>query len=176
SSGESSASDSPWSSLYSASAVTSLAGGIFVVVAVAADLVGGGEAHLVGIVPLAALHAHLTPVFEVAVVRHIHRVRHLAGDGVELVHLLAHHGLGGHQANGVGVGRIGEDLLGGALLHHTAGIHDHHVVGHLGDDAQVVGDEHDGGVDLVLQMPQQVQHLGLDGHIQGGGGLVGDDE
>ena len=39
-----------------------------------------------------------------------------------------------------------------------------------------MGDEQDGGVDPVFQVAQQVQHLGLDGHVQGGGGLIGDDQ
>ena len=71
---------------------------------------------------------------------------------------------------------IGENLLGGALLHHAAGVHDHHVVGHLGDNTQVVGDQHDGGIDLILQAAKQVQDLGLDGHVQSRGGLIGDDQ
>ena len=39
-----------------------------------------------------------------------------------------------------------------------------------------MGDQHDGGVDLILQVAQQVQNLGLDGHVQSRGGLVGDDQ
>ena len=37
-------------------------------------------------------------------------------------------------------------------------------------------DEHDGGIDAVLQVAQQVEDLGLDGHVERRGGLVGDDE
>ena len=72
--------------------------------------------------------------------------------------------------------RVGEYLVHRALLHDTPGVHDHHIVRHLGDNAQVVGDEHNGGIDLILQVTQQVQYLRLDGHIQGRGGLIGDDE
>ena len=39
-----------------------------------------------------------------------------------------------------------------------------------------MGDEKVGEAVLRLQLLQQVQHLGLDGHIQGGDGLVADDE
>ena len=74
------------------------------------------------------------------------------------------------------MGGIGEDLLHRTLLHHTTGVHDHHVVRHLCDNAQIVGDEHDGGIDLVLQVPQQIQDLGLNGHVQSRGRLIGDDQ
>ena len=39
-----------------------------------------------------------------------------------------------------------------------------------------MGDEHDGGVNAVLQVAQQVQNLGLDGHVQRGSRLVGNDD
>ena len=38
-----------------------------------------------------------------------------------------------------------------------------------------MGDKDDGRVGLALGHGQEVQDLGLDGHIQGGGGLIGDD-
>ena len=38
--------------------------------------------------------------------------------------------------------RLEQDLVDGALLHDLAGVHDDHVVDHLGDDAEVVGDQH----------------------------------
>ena len=44
------------------------------------------------------------------------------------------------------------------------------------DHAQVVGDEQIGEVEFVLQIHENVQNLGLDGHVQGGYRLVGDDE
>ena len=43
----------------------------------------------------------------------------------------------------VGVLRRVEDVVDRPLLDHAPQVHDDHVVGHLGDDAQVVGDEHD---------------------------------
>ena len=35
-----------------------------------------------------------------------------------------------------------------------------------------MGDDNDGHVQLLLQRAQQIQNLGLDGHVQSGGGLV----
>ena len=62
------------------------------------------------------------------------------------------------------------------LLDHLAQVHDHHLVGHLGDHAQVVGDEHDRHAQVALQLLHQLQDLRLGGHIQGGGRLVGDQQ
>ena len=45
-----------------------------------------------------------------------------------------------------------------------------------GHDAQVVGDKNDGGAQLFVYGPEQVQDLGLDGYIQGGGGLIRDEQ
>ena len=131
---------------------------------------------LVRVLALAALDAHLAAVAEIAIVGHVDGVRHLAGDGIEAIHALVDDRLGRHQADGVGVRGVCEDLLHRALFDHAAGIHDHNVVRHFGDDAKVVGDEHDRGVDLVLQSAQQVKDLCLNGHVQRRGGLVGDDQ
>src|SRR5262249_39239926 len=56
------------------------------------------------------------------------------------------------------------------------GIHHRHLVGHLGDHAQIVGDDDDRGVDFGLQLVDEVDDLGLDGHVEGGGRLVGDQQ
>ena len=45
------------------------------------------------------------------------------------------------QAPGVGVGGSVEQLVGAAILHRAAGVHDQYVVGDLGNDAEVVGDQ-----------------------------------
>ena len=42
--------------------------------------------------------------------------------------------------------------------------------------AQIVGHEDVGQVKFLLQLVHQVQHLGLDGHVQGGHRLIGDDQ
>jgi hypothetical protein len=68
-------------------------------------------------------------------------------------------------------------VVGGAAvgdLDRLAAVHDQHVVGHVGDHAEVVGDDDDGRAELVLQPLDQVEDLGLHGHVQGGGRLVGD--
>ncbi len=55
-------------------------------------------------------------------------------------------------------------------------VHDHDVVGQLGHHPQVVGDDDDRRVELLLQVQDQIQDLGLHGDVQGRGGLVGDEQ
>src|SRR5262249_17547381 len=45
-----------------------------------------------------------------------------------------------------------------------------------GDDGQVVRDEHDRGAQLAVQLAQELDDLRLDGHVERGGRLVGDQE
>src|SRR3712207_8916959 len=56
------------------------------------------------------------------------------------------------QAPGVGVLGGGEHLAGAALLDGLAGVHDQDVVGQFRDDAEVMRDDHDRGVELLLQV------------------------
>ena len=67
-----------------------------------------------------------------------------------------------------------EDALDRALLHDLAAVHDQHLVGDLGDDAHVVGDEHHRHAVADLQALDEVEDLGLGGDVEGGGRLVGD--
>ena len=68
---------------------------------------------------------------------------------------------------------IVEDIGGAAGLHQTPRVHDGHSVGHAGHHAQIVRDEDDAHAGLALHVAQQIQHAGLHGHVQRGGGLVG---
>ena len=69
-----------------------------------------------------------------------------------------------------------EYLLGGALFDNLAFVHHGHVVGYLGDDAEVVGDEDDADMVPLLERPQQLEDGLLHGDIECGGRLVGNDE
>ena len=64
----------------------------------------------------------------------------------------------------------------GGLLHLAAGIHDDDALGDLGHHAEVVGDQHDGRADAVLEVAHQVEDLRLDGDVERGGRLVGDQQ
>ena len=69
-----------------------------------------------------------------------------------------------------------EHLGRGALLDDLALAHDVDPVGHAAHDAEVVGDEQHGHAELALQRLQQLEDLGLDSDVEGGGRLVGDQQ
>src|SRR5882724_9068795 len=103
------------------------------------------------------------------------QIRRLARDGVEglLTAELRHRA---EQGFGIGVFWIREELPHGTVFDDLTSIHDCHFVAHLGDNTQIVGDENQGHTGFSLELFQQVQVLRLDGDIQVGGGLVGDDQ
>ena len=64
----------------------------------------------------------------------------------------------------------------GALLDDPPGVHHHHAVGDLGDDADVVRDQDDRRAELGLEPLDQLQDLGLDRDVERGRRLVGDQQ
>jgi hypothetical protein len=113
------------------------------------------------------------------------RSRHSPGDarhdsGNAAQRLVALHLAGdrdaGEQAARVGVLRVGEELGGRRALHDLAGIHDRDAVGDARHHAEVVRDEQDAEAELLLDAGQQPQDLRLDGDVERGGRLVGDEE
>ena len=62
------------------------------------------------------------------------------------------------------------------MLDDPARVHDVRVVGALGDHAEVVRDQDDRHPQPVLQAVDEVEDLGLDGDVQRGGRLVGDQQ
>ena len=75
---------------------------------------------------------------------------------------------------GIGVYRVIEQVIDIRIFDHLSRIHDRHVLGHLGDDSEVVGDKKNGCTDLSFQLVDQVKNLGLNRHIQGSGWFVSD--
>ena len=65
-----------------------------------------------------------------------------------------------------GARRIGFDLLAGVL-------HDH-AIRRLGDDAHVVGDQHQRHAGAVLEVQQKIEDLRLHGDVERRGRFVGD--
>ncbi|MNV35668.1 hypothetical protein D3C71_1271200 [compost metagenome] len=59
-------------------------------------------------------------------------------------------------------------------FHRATEVHHHHVIGNVLHHRQVVGDEHVGGVELLLQVHEQVQHLCLNRYVQRRGRLIRD--
>ena len=80
------------------------------------------------------------------------------------------------QRLGVGMVRRVEDLRHRSRLDDPSGIHHRELVAHLGDDAEIVGDEDQREAVLALQVAQQVEVLRLDRQVEAGGRLVGDQQ
>src|SRR5947208_12689898 len=72
--------------------------------------------------------------------------------------------------------RAFEQAVDTGLFHHLAGIHDDDALRGLGDDAHRMGDQHDRHAEAFLHVLQQIENLRLDGDVERGGRLVGDDE
>ena len=87
---------------------------------------------------------------ELAPLRKIGRVRHQALDGLETLGVLVQRGDRVEQPLGIGVGGVVKDVLQGAILHNFSRIHNGYLVAGLGHDAQIVGNEDHGGVELPL--------------------------
>ena len=103
-------------------------------------------------------------------------IGHQTGDGLQTILAVLDVGQGVEQTLGIGVSGVAEYVGQRAPLHDAAGVHDRHLVTDLGNDAQIVGDHDHRGAVLGLQVLHQLQHLCLNGHIQCGGGLVGDED
>ena len=71
---------------------------------------------------------------------------------------------------------VGEDAGGGAGLDDLAGLHHGDAVGDAADDAEVVGDEEHAHALGLLHLGEEVEDAGLDGDVERGGGLVGDQD
>ena len=72
--------------------------------------------------------------------------------------------------------RRGEQARGGARLDDLAGAHDGYPASHLAHHGKIVRDEQHSQPVLLLQLLEQLKHLGLHGDIQSGGWLVGDQQ
>src|SRR5439155_18826660 len=69
-----------------------------------------------------------------------------------------------------------EELVDLALLDDLARVHDRHAVCHPSYDPNVVADVQDGGVELVLQVCDQIQDASFGGDVKGGRGLIHDEQ
>ena len=134
------------------------------------------DVHALGRLADADLHRRVAARGKRAALGEVEKVDGGAGDGLELLAHGVERGDGAQKALGVLVLGVVEDLVGGAALAVRASVHDHDLVAHLGDDAQVVGDHDDGHAELLLELLHELEDLGLDGDVEGRGGLVGDQD
>ena len=81
-----------------------------------------------------------------------------------------------YQAATVGFFRVVEKLIHRRPLDNLAAVHHRHLVGGIADHAHIVGNQQHRQLARVGQFANQLQHLLLDGDVQRGGGLVGDQD
>src|SRR5687768_13279859 len=72
--------------------------------------------------------------------------------------------------------RMIEYAAGRPFLDDAAEIHDRHAVGGVAHDIEIMSDDHDGQAQPVLQIVDEIEDLALDGDIEPGRRLIGDDE
>ena len=80
------------------------------------------------------------------------------------------------QRAGVGVARVAENRFAIALLDDPPQVHDRDAVAQVPHDGQVVRDEHDRQAEAAAQVLEEPEDRGLDGDVERGDGLVGDDD
>ena len=102
--------------------------------------------------------------------------RNLAGNGGEVARVAIDARNRSQQQLGIGMGRAGEELVHRRDLDDLAGIHRGDAVGDRGDDAEVVGDEDHRHAVGRLELGEEREHLGLDGHVERRRRLVGEQQ
>ena len=102
------------------------------------------------------------------------QVRRRAGDPREHAARAVQAGERAEQPAGVGMGGAAAQLVGRRGLDDLPGVHDHHPVGDLQQQRQVVGDEEDREAQPLLELEDLAQDLALDHDVQPRGGLVHD--
>ncbi len=90
--------------------------------------------------------------------------------------ITADFGGGFEQAAGVWVLRLPGDLAGGSRFNDFSAIHYRDAGGEIANHGHGVRDEQIGQSELALQLSQQIDDLRSDAYVEGGDGLVGDDE
>ncbi len=80
------------------------------------------------------------------------------------------------KSTGVGVLGGAENFFNGALLDEFSFEHNQNTIRKIGDNTEVVGDKEDGHAELISEIAKEVENLGLDGDIEGGGGFIGDEK
>ena len=114
---------------------------------------------------------------ECAARRQVRQVGRQAGDGLQRVAprlVEARHAL--EQPDRVRVVRMLEEGLGRAAFDDAPGVHDQDALAHAGHHAEVVGDHDHRRLVLARELLEQAQDLRLDGHVQRGRRLVGEQQ
>ena len=106
----------------------------------------------------------------------LRRCRWLAVDGHQPAVHRVDAGNAAQQADGVGMARLPEDLLHPTRFDDAPAVHHSDLVRHFRHHTEVMRDQDHRGAGVGLSLCQHRQHLGLHGHVERGGGFVGNDE
>ena len=82
----------------------------------------------------------------------------------------------GQQTFGVRMGRRVIEVTPFGVLDHLAGVHHRDMVSQPGNYSEVVSDHYHGHAQFCLEALYELDYLGLHGHVEGRGGLVGDEQ
>jgi len=82
----------------------------------------------------------------------------------------------GEEAFGVGMAGTDEDVAGWTLFDDAAGVENGEAGSDLGDNSEIVSDEKKSEAELALEAGEEIEDLFLDGDVEGGGGLVGNEQ
>ena len=82
----------------------------------------------------------------------------------------------GEQSARIGVGSLSEDFSCRAVFDHSAAVHHQHAIHMAGDHAEVMRNEDQAHRALAHEFPNQLQDLACHGHVQRGGGLIGNQQ
>ena len=151
--------------------------GAFRLAQVAADEVAVGDARPARRLGAAAVEGVLAAVGEAAA----GETRPMSGGTWPGITASSRAALAGRRQRGEQLARVrmlrrAEESIARRDLDDLPGVHDRDAVRHAGDDAEIVGDQQDRHPALRLQRAQEVEHLRLDGDVERGRRLVGDEQ
>src|SRR6266481_5788190 len=125
----------------------------------------------------ASLYGKPASLPEGAPCRQVHQVRRLSLYRVQLLGPgQVEPGDGVQQPHCIGVAGVPIDISGRPPLNDFAGIHNVDPIGVAGHHPQVVRNDKKGNSVLPAEILHQIQYLGLNGDVQGGGRLIGYDQ
>ena len=102
--------------------------------------------------------------------------RHRAGDLYQPVCFLRQGRDRAHEASGIGMQRLGNDFAHGPDLGHPPSVQNGDPVRSLGNNAHVMGNQHDRRAPFGADILEHFDDLRLHRHVQRGRRLVGDDK
>ena len=78
----------------------------------------------------------------------------------------AGNGNGSEESFGIGMEGVFKNAVRIGNLDTFAQIHDHDASGNVANHGEIVGDEEIGKAHFLLKVHEEIENLGLDGHIQ----------